>query len=250
MRHLRCDRVRAAGPSDAPHPPWRRRSGRRMARARRGVHRLGAHARTRQLLALPPRPVSSNSYRRPGGARSTWVAAKAALLAISRFSDTPSSAWTPLPRWWRPPAGPTRDSMCISPTPPRCRSMTARSTSFWRHVTPGRRRHGGRGAGERPRARAGRPHVPGDRPSAELGRHLPWRPARQRFHHRRVVPRPVRLTSAGFLIERLREPRVPEEAVTVPRNRRWQRLALFLHIGRRRAFDPDRPRRTTQALEA
>ena len=38
------------------------------------------------------------------------------------------------------------------------------------------------------------------------------------------------LTSAGLSIERLREPRLPEEAVTVPRNRRWQRLPLFLHM--------------------
>ena len=38
------------------------------------------------------------------------------------------------------------------------------------------------------------------------------------------------LTSAGLRIERLREPRLPEQAVTVPRNRRWQRLPLFLHM--------------------
>jgi len=38
------------------------------------------------------------------------------------------------------------------------------------------------------------------------------------------------LAAAGFLIERLREPRVPETAVTEPRSRRWQRVPLFLHI--------------------
>jgi SAM-dependent methyltransferase len=38
------------------------------------------------------------------------------------------------------------------------------------------------------------------------------------------------LADAGLLIERLREPPVPEEAVTIPRSRRWQRLPLFLHV--------------------
>jgi len=48
--------------------------------------------------------------------------------------------------------------------------------------------------------------------------------------HRPLEAYTEALTSAGFRIERLREPRVPEEAVTVPRNRRWQRLPLFLHM--------------------
>ena len=38
------------------------------------------------------------------------------------------------------------------------------------------------------------------------------------------------LSDAGFLIDRLREPRVPDEAVQLPRSRRWQRLPLFLHL--------------------
>jgi ubiquinone/menaquinone biosynthesis C-methylase UbiE len=38
------------------------------------------------------------------------------------------------------------------------------------------------------------------------------------------------LESAGFLVERLRETDVPEDAVTEERQRRWQRLPLFLHI--------------------
>ena len=38
------------------------------------------------------------------------------------------------------------------------------------------------------------------------------------------------LESAGFLIERLRETDVPEAAVTRERQRRWQRLPLFLHV--------------------
>jgi len=38
------------------------------------------------------------------------------------------------------------------------------------------------------------------------------------------------LAGAGLLIERLREPPLPEGAVSVARNRRWQRLPLFLHI--------------------
>jgi SAM-dependent methyltransferase len=38
------------------------------------------------------------------------------------------------------------------------------------------------------------------------------------------------LAGAGFLVERLGEVRVPDEAVNEPRARRWQRLPLFLHI--------------------
>src|SRR5262249_43752702 len=38
------------------------------------------------------------------------------------------------------------------------------------------------------------------------------------------------LESAGFLVERLRETDVPDAAVTKGRQRRWQRLPLFLHV--------------------
>lgn len=38
------------------------------------------------------------------------------------------------------------------------------------------------------------------------------------------------LADAGFVIERLREVRVPDDAVKRPQTRRWQRLPLFLHI--------------------
>ena len=38
------------------------------------------------------------------------------------------------------------------------------------------------------------------------------------------------LADAGFVIERLREPAVPEHAVQSERDRRWQRIPLFLHI--------------------
>jgi len=38
------------------------------------------------------------------------------------------------------------------------------------------------------------------------------------------------VTDAGLLIERLREPPVPEPGITEPRQRRWQRLPLFLHL--------------------
>ena len=55
--------------------------------------------------------------------------------------------------------------------------------------------------------------------------------------HRPLQAYTEALAAAGFLIERLREPPVPDEAVTVPRNRRWQRLALFLHM---RAVKPAR----------
>jgi SAM-dependent methyltransferase len=45
------------------------------------------------------------------------------------------------------------------------------------------------------------------------------------------------LADAGLLIERLREPAVPEAAITQPSTRRWQRLPLFLHV---RALKPGR----------
>jgi SAM-dependent methyltransferase len=48
--------------------------------------------------------------------------------------------------------------------------------------------------------------------------------------HRPLETYAQALADAGFLIERLREPAVPEQAVAVPRNRRWQRLPLFLHM--------------------
>jgi SAM-dependent methyltransferase len=38
------------------------------------------------------------------------------------------------------------------------------------------------------------------------------------------------LESAGFLVERLRETDVPDDAPTGPRSRRWQRIPLFLHV--------------------
>jgi ubiquinone/menaquinone biosynthesis C-methylase UbiE len=38
------------------------------------------------------------------------------------------------------------------------------------------------------------------------------------------------LEAAGFLVERLRETPVPESALTEERQRRWQRLPLFLHV--------------------
>jgi SAM-dependent methyltransferase len=48
--------------------------------------------------------------------------------------------------------------------------------------------------------------------------------------HRPLEAYTEALANAGFHIERLREPPVPDDAVTVPRNLRWQRLALFMHI--------------------
>ncbi len=38
------------------------------------------------------------------------------------------------------------------------------------------------------------------------------------------------LSEAGFLVERLREPAVPESAISASRGRRWQRIPLFLHL--------------------
>jgi len=38
------------------------------------------------------------------------------------------------------------------------------------------------------------------------------------------------LADEGLLIERLREPAVPDEALARPRSRRWQRVPIFLHV--------------------
>lgn len=38
------------------------------------------------------------------------------------------------------------------------------------------------------------------------------------------------LCEAGLVLERLREPNVPDSAVDDARSRRWQRIPLFLHI--------------------
>lgn len=43
------------------------------------------------------------------------------------------------------------------------------------------------------------------------------------------------LAAAGFVVKRLREHAVPDEAIGRPRQRRWQRLPLFLHVRARRA---------------
>jgi len=56
----------------------------------------------------------------------------------------------------------------------------------------------------------------------------------------RSMHRPVEiyfraLEDAGFLVEALREPAVPEHAITSDATRRWQRLPLFLHVRARRA---------------
>jgi SAM-dependent methyltransferase len=38
------------------------------------------------------------------------------------------------------------------------------------------------------------------------------------------------LTASGLLVERLREPRLPESGFNGPASRRWQRIPLFLHL--------------------
>ncbi len=48
--------------------------------------------------------------------------------------------------------------------------------------------------------------------------------------HRPLQAYTEALAEAGFLIERLREPALPEHAIKTPRHRRWQRLPLFLHM--------------------
>ena len=48
--------------------------------------------------------------------------------------------------------------------------------------------------------------------------------------HRPIQAYTDAVTDAGLLIERLREPPVPDHALTKPNGRRWQRLPLFLHL--------------------
>jgi SAM-dependent methyltransferase len=57
------------------------------------------------------------------------------------------------------------------------------------------------------------------------------------FHsqHRPLEAYFLALEAAGLLVEALREPRIPEHAITSEASRRWQRLPLFLHI---RAYRP------------
>lgn len=38
------------------------------------------------------------------------------------------------------------------------------------------------------------------------------------------------LAASGFLVEKLRETDIPDDELTAPRSRRWQRLPLFLHV--------------------
>jgi SAM-dependent methyltransferase len=52
--------------------------------------------------------------------------------------------------------------------------------------------------------------------------------------HRPLAQYTASLLDNGFTIEALREPSVPESAVTADRQRRWQRLPLFLHIRARK----------------
>ena len=56
------------------------------------------------------------------------------------------------------------------------------------------------------------------------------------FHseHRPIEAYFVALEEAGLLVETLREPRVPDQAIVSPAERRWQRLPLFLHLRARR----------------
>jgi SAM-dependent methyltransferase len=57
------------------------------------------------------------------------------------------------------------------------------------------------------------------------------------FHsqHRSLEAYSLALEATGFMIEAIREPRVPDHAVSSERGRRWQRLPLFLHLRARRA---------------
>jgi hypothetical protein len=56
------------------------------------------------------------------------------------------------------------------------------------------------------------------------------------FHsqHRPIESYFLAIEEAGLLVEALREPRVPDRAITSDLSRRWRRLPLFLHLRVRR----------------
>jgi SAM-dependent methyltransferase len=53
--------------------------------------------------------------------------------------------------------------------------------------------------------------------------------------HRPIDAYTEALAAVGFVIERLREPSLPEGGVRAPHTRRWQRVPLFLHLRARAA---------------
>jgi hypothetical protein len=56
------------------------------------------------------------------------------------------------------------------------------------------------------------------------------------FHsrHRPIEAYSLALEASGFVIDALREHRVPEEGFRSDRSRRWQRIPLFLHMRARK----------------
>jgi SAM-dependent methyltransferase len=64
---------------------------------------------------------------------------------------------------------------------------------------------------------------------------------RMTFHsrHRPLEHTFIALEDAGLVVEALREPAVPEHAVTAESSRRWQRIPLFLHVRARRLSSPE-----------
>ena len=48
--------------------------------------------------------------------------------------------------------------------------------------------------------------------------------------HRPIQDYFAAIAAAGFLVERLREPAIPEGAIASESQRRWQRVPLFLHV--------------------
>jgi SAM-dependent methyltransferase len=56
------------------------------------------------------------------------------------------------------------------------------------------------------------------------------------FHsrHRPIESYFSALEAAGFVVEALREPKVPDHAIVLESSRRWQRVPLFLHLRSRR----------------
>ena len=59
-----------------------------------------------------------------------------------------------------------------------------------------------------------------------------WEGLQMRFvsAHRPLQAYTDALSKAGFLVERLREPPVPDRALRTERGRRWRRVPIFLHL--------------------
>ncbi len=224
-----------------------------MGRERREFHPLGTGAGARQLLAVPPRSVPAPTAR---------AAEAHPRPRLRRGQADPPPGRHGLRRTRRRPlAGDDRSSTRGRSIDRARRRRRGRAALCGCVVRAGRRlpdahghgRHARGGAGGRSRPCPRRPVVPRGRPpdqrSGEVrGRvvrdrgvvsrqlHLPRIGVAQRSGHDvRRPPRAagdVRRRAGGRRVRRRAPARavVPEHAVHSERDRRWQRVPLFLHI--------------------